>query len=196
MRPPHSRERLWAITQSEGVLIFSCSPLLCSRSPGPLAWLGGQERKGLFDGKPREWSGRAGEWERLARARAQTAPRRSCLRTVRGDVGLDPREPVCTHVEEGNSLRWKPGPLTLQPFPFSALVFFWLQTSVLSHDAGPWLQARGLVLGGRRGRSGKSTRIFQAHPVSQQAADLHNEGLSEACAVFAVVWQESVEEQG
>lgn len=87
VRPPRSRERLWAVTQSERVLIFSCSPLLCSRSPGPLAWLRGRERKGLFDVKPREWLGRAGEWERLARAGAHTAPRRSCLRSCGAAAG-------------------------------------------------------------------------------------------------------------
>lgn len=44
-----------ALTQSGWGLVFSYSPLLYSRSLGPLAWPRVQERKGLFDLKPQEW---------------------------------------------------------------------------------------------------------------------------------------------
>lgn len=146
VRSPHPRERIWATIQSAWVSISSSPPLLGSRSLGPLAWLRRPERKGLFDVRPRERLGRAGERERLARARRadRASAEQPALPGPGRRRGLGPAgEPVCIHAEEVNALLGKPGPLLLQPFAFSAQVFFSLHTSLLSHDPGPSLQARG-----------------------------------------------------
>lgn len=106
------------------------------------------------------------EWERGPQAGEQIVPRQSCQhscgaaeRTAQEDVGLDPREPVCIYVEEENSFLWKPGPLALRPFPFSAQFSSRRELASFSTMQDLGYKPGGSGLGGG---SEKSTRIFQA----------------------------------
>ena len=139
-----------------------------------------QGRKGLFDVKPQEWLGRAAVTgsEGQEPANRPYLGREVCIpaaqpeRTAGKDVGLDLREPVCIHVEEGNFLLWKPGPLALRPVPFSAQFSsrHELASSSTIHD-------RGYKHGGWGwGRDqGKALAFFRLRHVLQEATGLHNE---------------------
>lgn len=111
------------------------------------------------------WATRPGVGARTQGRRA--VPRQSCLwslpawpkRTARAEVGVDPREPVCIHMVDENSLLWKKGPLALQPFLRS------LHSFPLTRDSRPLPRCRTVFTcaRGRRG-AGVNTRVFQAPP--------------------------------